>query len=102
MVEPKVFQDALLAYHARPCGPEAEAVRAAVLEQVAAMLDQKADDYAHRCGRVDWETGALEFGTGPSAQVREDHYNDLRELADEVRGMKRTSGVDSSRGGQPE
>lgn len=93
MVEPKVFQDALLAYHARPCDPEAEAVRAAVLEQVAAMLDQKADDYAHRCGRVDWETGALEFGTGPSAQVREDHYNDLRDLADEVRGMKRTSGV---------
>jgi hypothetical protein len=32
MVEPKAFQDALLAYWARPADREAEAVRAAALE----------------------------------------------------------------------
>lgn len=93
MVEPKAFQDALLAYDARPADREAEAVRAAVLEQVAAMLDEKADDYANECGNVDPDTGALEFGRGWQGEVREDSYNTLRELADEVRAMNRTAGV---------
>jgi len=40
VVEPKAFQDALLAYHARPCDPEAEAVRAAVLGEAWDVLDR--------------------------------------------------------------
>jgi hypothetical protein len=40
MVEPKKFQDALLAYHARPCDAEAEAIRAVVLDEAWDALDR--------------------------------------------------------------
>lgn len=42
MVEPKAFQDALLAYHARPCDAEAEAVRGAVLTDQRELLQEAA------------------------------------------------------------
>jgi hypothetical protein len=56
MVEPKSFQDALLAYHARPCDEEAEAVRAAILD------DEKLQDLA-----LDLLRGAIDVPDFPVA-----------------------------------
>lgn len=49
----------------------------------AAMLDKKADDYSDEHGMQDPDTGVMEFGRG----AKEDYYNTLRELADEVRDL---------------
>jgi hypothetical protein len=52
VVEPKAFQDALLAYHARPCDAEAEAVRTAVLQGVAPSADT--DLLRQALERLEW------------------------------------------------
>lgn len=50
----------------------------------AAMLDKKADAYAHEHSTQDSDTGVWEFG-----RHGEDYYNTLRELADDVRSIVR-------------
>lgn len=49
----------------------------------AAMLDKMADDYSAEHGMQDPDTGTMEFKRG----AKEDHYNTLRELADDIRSI---------------
>lgn len=49
----------------------------------AAMLDKMADDYADEHGMQDPDTGVTEFKRG----AKEDYYNTLRELADDIRSI---------------
>jgi hypothetical protein len=64
VVEPKAFQDALLAYHARPCDAEAEAVRAAV-----------AQDERERCAQLVPTSWLDPLLTGPRAVIGKPPYN---------------------------
>ena len=61
------------------------AVEGQSVERCAAILDRIADEVAGSYGKVDPDTGSLEFRN----QSVEDRYNELRELADEVRAIKR-------------
>lgn len=55
------------------------------VEDVAAMLQEKADDYAEEYGYDDM--GGLSFGGGMGGEVKMDYYNNLIELIEEVRAM---------------
>ena len=52
------------------------------INAAAAMLDRKADTFANDNAKQDADTGALELGS-----TGEDYYNNLSELADEVRSL---------------
>lgn len=55
------------------------------VEDVTAMLQKKADDYADEYGYDDM--GGLSFGGGAGGEVKMDYYNNLIELIEEVRAM---------------
>jgi hypothetical protein len=55
------------------------------VEDVAKMIDKKAEDYAAEHGHDD--LGSLSFGTGRSAEYMTDYHSSLVELAEEVREM---------------
>jgi hypothetical protein len=55
------------------------------VEDVAAMLQKKADDYADGYGYDDM--GGLSFGGGMGGEIKMDYYNNLIELIEEVRAM---------------
>ena len=55
------------------------------VEDVAAMLQKKADDYADEYGYDDM--GELSFGSGAGGEIKADYYNELIELIEEVRAM---------------
>lgn len=55
------------------------------VEDVAAMLQKKADDYADEYGYDDM--GGLSFGGGMGGEIKMDYYNNLIELIEEVRAM---------------
>ena len=55
------------------------------VEAVAAMLQEKADDYANEYGHDD--RGGLSFGGGMCGQIKMDYYSNLVELTEEVRAM---------------
>lgn len=53
------------------------------IDAAAKMLDKMADDYSRAHAVQDPDTGVYEFGRG----AKEDYYNTLRELADDVRSI---------------
>jgi len=53
------------------------------IDAAAKMLDKMADDYSNAHAVPDPDTGVYEFGRGG----KEDYYNTLRELADDVRSI---------------
>lgn len=55
------------------------------IEASAKLLERKAEEYAHEFGGDDM--GALSFGKGEHAAIKLDYYNNLLELADEIRGI---------------
>jgi len=55
------------------------------VEAVANMLDKQAADYAIEFGSNDM--GSLSFGSGSHADAKQDHYNTLRELAEDARSI---------------
>lgn len=54
-----------------------------VVDAAAKMIDKMADDYSNAHAIQDHDTGIYEFGRGG----KEDYYNTLRELADDVRSI---------------
>ena len=63
-------------------GPDT--IRNETIAFVAKYLDKKADNYAHEFGIQDPETGSLEFGHGKHAEAKDDYFNNLKELSEEV------------------
>ena len=55
------------------------------VEDVAVMLQKKADDYADEYGYDDM--GGLSFGGGVGGEIKMDYYNNLIELTEEVLAM---------------
>ena len=58
------------------------------IDAAAKMLDKMADDYSNDHAVQDTDTGVYEFGRG----AKEDYYNTLRELADDIRSIVYTPG----------
>lgn len=58
------------------------------IDAAAKMLDKMADDYSNAHAVQDTDTGVCEFGRG----AKEDYYNTLRELADDIRSIVYTPG----------
>ena len=58
------------------------------IDAAAKMLDKMADDYSRAHAIQDPDTGVYEFGRG----AKEDYYNTLRELADDIRSIVYTPG----------
>jgi hypothetical protein len=58
------------------------------IDAAAKMLDKMADDYSNAHAVQDTDTGVYEFGRG----AKEDYYNTLRELADDIRSIVYTPG----------
>ena len=58
------------------------------IDAAAKMLDKMADDYSNAHAVQDPDTGVYEFGRG----AKEDYYNTLRELADDIRSIVYTPG----------
>lgn len=56
------------------------------IEAVAKMLEKKAEDYAAQYGYDDG-CGGISFGRGHGGESKNDYYNGLLELAEEVRAM---------------
>jgi hypothetical protein len=53
------------------------------IDAAVKMLDKMADDYSNAHAVQDTDTGVYEFGRG----AKEDYYNTLRELADDIRSI---------------
>jgi hypothetical protein len=69
-----------------PSPPEGMAGWRQGVEEVAAMLTKKADDFAKEHGHDDM--GGLSFGRGAHADAKLDYHSGLLEIADEVREMR--------------
>jgi len=54
-------------------------------------LELKASRHADEYAVSDFDTGTMEWGRGPHGQAKEDYYNCLMELAEEIRGLAATT-----------
>lgn len=61
--------------------------RMAGLEEAAAWIDKRREDFDSEHGHVDPDTGTLEFGSGPSARAKEEYSGELAEIAEGIRAL---------------
>lgn len=52
------------------------------IERAARWVEKRRDDFVAQYGRIDPDTGALEFGTGQHALLKEEYVGELSEIAD--------------------
>ncbi|VVD75246.1 hypothetical protein PAQ31011_00833 [Pandoraea aquatica] len=57
------------------------------LEAAAKWLEKRAADYADEFGGVDPDTGTLEFGSGPHADIKHETHYEWIECAENIRNI---------------
>ena len=59
------------------------------LEKAAAWVRKRQEDYLSEHGSIDSDTGAVEFGRGPSAEAKSDYVGELEEIIEGIKALAR-------------
>jgi hypothetical protein len=65
------------------------------IERAATWVDQRRFDFEAENGSIDPDTGAMEFGRGLHAELKQDYADELAEIADGIRSLSTAAQVEA-------